>query len=170
MYSDKDPIVAISTAAGRGGIGIVRLSFEKEKSACVLEALFGHSDLTPRYAHLLPFADADEIASWALPAAKAMYALGIMTGNGGADGTVTFDAASTITRAQAVTMLGRIQEKGYASADLSSFPDSADVPSWAESYMETMYAQGILAGSDGRLNPNGAMTRGQACKILYMMW
>lgn len=118
----------------------------------------------------LPFADADEIASWALPAAKAMYALGIMTGNGGADGTVTFDAASTITRAQAVTMLGRIQEKGYASADLSSFPDSADVPSWAESYMETMYAQGILAGSDGRLNPNGAMTRGQACKILYMMW
>ncbi len=59
MYSDKDPIVAISTAAGRGGIGIVRLSFEKEKSACVLEALFGHSDLTPRYAHLLPFADAE---------------------------------------------------------------------------------------------------------------
>ena len=118
----------------------------------------------------LPFADAGEIASWALPAARAMYALGIMTGNGGADGTVTFDAASTVTRAQAVTMLGRIQEKGYASADLSAFPDSADVPSWARSYLETLYAQGVLAGSDGRLNPNGAMTRGQACKILYMMW
>ena len=26
IYSDKDPIVAIATASGRGGVGIVRLS------------------------------------------------------------------------------------------------------------------------------------------------
>ena len=118
----------------------------------------------------LPFADADQIDSWALSAAKAMYALGIMTGNGAADGTVTFDARSTVTRAQAMTMLGRIQEKGYAYGDLSVFSDSSQVPSWALPYLQTMYAQGILAGSDGKINPNGAMTRGQACKILYMMW
>ena len=30
MYSDKDPFLAISMAAGGGGIGIVRLYFEKE--------------------------------------------------------------------------------------------------------------------------------------------
>ena len=40
----------------------------------------------------------------------------------------------------------------------------------AAPYLETMYAQGILTGSDGRLEPNGPMTRGQACKVLYMMW
>ena len=118
----------------------------------------------------LPFADADKIDSWALGAAKAMYALGIMTGNGAGDGTVTFDARSTVTRAQAMTMLGRIQEKGYAYGDLSEFSDSSQVPSWALPYLQTMYAQGILAGSNGKINPNGPMTRGQACKILYMMW
>ena len=56
------------------------------------------------------------------------------------------------------------------AASLSAFSDSADVPDWAAPYLETMYAQGILTGSDGRLEPNGPMTRGQACKVLYMMW
>lgn len=117
----------------------------------------------------VPFSDLGSIDAWALDAAKAMYALGIMQGTGHTDGTVTFDAKSTITRAQAITMLGRLQERGYATTDISTFPDSGSVPDWARSYMETMYAQGILSGSDGRLNPNGPMTRGQACKILYFM-
>ena len=26
IYSDRDPIVAIATASGRGGVGIIRLS------------------------------------------------------------------------------------------------------------------------------------------------
>ena len=118
----------------------------------------------------VPFADLEKIDAWALDAAKAMYALGIMKGNGSADGTITFDPHATITRAQAVTMLGRLQEKGYAADTLERFSDREDVPGWALPYVQTMCAQGILAGSgDGSLNPNGAMTRGQACKVLYMM-
>ena len=117
----------------------------------------------------VPFADLSAIDDWALNAAKAMYALGVMQGTGQADGTVTFDAKSTITRAQAITMLGRLQQRGYATTDISSFADSASVPDWSRPYMETMYAQGILSGSAGQLNPNGSMTRAQACKILYLM-
>lgn len=118
----------------------------------------------------VPFADLASIDEWALNAAKAMYVLGVMQGTGHSDGTVTFDAKSTITRAQAITMLGRLQERGYATTDISSFSDSGDVPDWSLPYMQTMYAQGILSGTDdGRLNPNGPMTRGQACKVLYLM-
>ena len=118
----------------------------------------------------VPFADLASIDEWALNAAKAMYVLGVMQGTGHTDGTVTFDAKSTITRAQAITMLGRLQERGYATTDISSFSDSGDVPDWALPYVETMYAQGVLSGTDdGRLNPNGPMTRGQACKVLYFM-
>ena len=116
----------------------------------------------------LSFADNDAIQSWALDAVKAMYALGIMQGNQEAGG-VYFSPSATITRAQAITMLGRLQEKGFASDDLSAFSDSADVPSWALSYVQTMVAQGILTGSDGKLSPNDPMTRSQACKLLYMM-
>ena len=41
MHSDKDPIVATATAAGRGAIGIVRLSFPERWNEAVLHALFG---------------------------------------------------------------------------------------------------------------------------------
>ena len=116
----------------------------------------------------LPFADNSKIQSWALTAVKAMYSLGIMTGNQETDG-LYFDPSGTITRSQAITMLGRLQEKGYASNDLSAFSDGKDVPSWALPYVQTMVAQGILTGSDGKLSPNAAMTRAEACKLLYMM-
>ena len=117
----------------------------------------------------LPFADADTIESWALNAAKAMYDLGIMEGTNNGGGLI-FDPKGSVTRAQALTMLGRIQPRGYARADLSAFPDGSSVPSWAASYMETLFAQGILTGSDGKLLPNAYMTRAQAAKVLYLMW
>ncbi len=56
--SDKDPIIAIATASGRGGIGILRLSFKKDLATRFIEALFGaHVILKGRYAHLLPIHD-----------------------------------------------------------------------------------------------------------------
>ena len=51
--SDKDPIVAVATAAGRGGVGIVRLSFPKDFDADVLDALFPGRSFTPRPAHFV---------------------------------------------------------------------------------------------------------------------
>ncbi len=51
-----DPIVAIATAPGRGGVGIVRLS-GRGLAACA-EALCGRM-LTPRHAHYGPFREAD---------------------------------------------------------------------------------------------------------------
>jgi hypothetical protein len=38
-HSDKDPIIAVATAAGRGGIGILRLSFGKALEAQFLVAI-----------------------------------------------------------------------------------------------------------------------------------
>ena len=57
--NDKAPIIAISTAAGRGGVGIVRLSFPREKNECILNTLFPGKKLEPRHAHLLPVTDVD---------------------------------------------------------------------------------------------------------------
>lgn len=53
---DHDPIAAIATAAGRGGIGIVRIS--GRGLAPLIAALCGRS-LRPREASYLPFRDAD---------------------------------------------------------------------------------------------------------------
>jgi len=51
---DAAPIVAIATAPGRGGIGVVRVSGALLTDLCV--ALFGR-ELRPRHAHYLPFRD-----------------------------------------------------------------------------------------------------------------
>lgn len=56
LQFQEDPIVAIATAPGRGGIGVVRVS-SKDLSAYI-NAFFGR-DLTPRHAYYLPFNDAD---------------------------------------------------------------------------------------------------------------
>jgi len=59
--SDRDPIVAIATAPGRGGVGIVRLSSGAAELGPVFEALLGASAsrLAPRHALLAPFLAAD---------------------------------------------------------------------------------------------------------------
>ncbi len=51
MNSDKDPIVAIATAPGRGGIGIVRVS--GSDLGPVIGGMLGGQALTPRHATLL---------------------------------------------------------------------------------------------------------------------
>lgn len=55
IHSDKDPISAVATAAGRGGIGILRLSFSADKAESFIRSLFGEKvSLQPRHVHLLP--------------------------------------------------------------------------------------------------------------------
>ena len=59
LKSDRDPIVAIATASGRGGIGIIRLSFHESLNEAVLKGLFGERTLKPRYATLIDYHSAD---------------------------------------------------------------------------------------------------------------
>jgi tRNA modification GTPase len=56
LNSDKDPIVAIATAPGRGGIGIVRVS--GPELATVIAGVLGGRALAPRHAAFRKFVDA----------------------------------------------------------------------------------------------------------------
>ncbi|MDE1181367.1 tRNA uridine-5-carboxymethylaminomethyl(34) synthesis GTPase MnmE [Paraburkholderia sp.] len=61
LATDSDPIVAIATAPGRGGIGVVRVSFGRAGDAAaepLMRALTGQL-LVPRHASYVPFLDAD---------------------------------------------------------------------------------------------------------------
>ena len=115
----------------------------------------------------LPFADNAKIGAYAVPAIKALYTEGIINGSAGSDGKLYFNPNNSLTRAQAATMIGRTQEKGYASVDLT-FTDAAKIPAYATAYIQTMAAQGIISGyTDGSFKPNNPITRGQMAKILY---
>jgi tRNA modification GTPase len=59
LATDSDPIVAIATAPGRGGIGVVRVSFGRAGEAAaqaLMQALCGQP-LAPRHASYVPFLD-----------------------------------------------------------------------------------------------------------------
>ena len=117
----------------------------------------------------LPFADTAAIPAYALTAVKALYTEGVINGTTGADGKLYFNPGTNLTRAQAASMIGRTQEKGYAMADLT-FTDAASVPGYASFYIQTMVAQGVLSGyADGTFKPQANITRGQMAKILYTL-
>ncbi len=116
----------------------------------------------------LPFADSSSISSWALNAVKAAYSLGLMTGSAD-NGQLYCYPNSTITRQEAITLIGRTQDKGYAEASLSSFADSETVPAWAESHIAVMVTRGVISGENGMLNPTGTVTRAQVAKMLYSL-
>ena len=83
------------------------------------------------------------------------------------DGKLYFNPHSNLTRAQAATMIGRTQEKGYALSELA-FTDVKLIPAYAAYYIQTMMAQGIISGyADGTFRPHNNITRGQMAKILY---
>ncbi|MEX3822135.1 tRNA uridine-5-carboxymethylaminomethyl(34) synthesis GTPase MnmE, partial [Paraburkholderia sp. BR14262] len=59
LATDSDPIVAIATAPGRGGIGVVRVSAGRAgagATAALMQALTGQ-DLVARHASYVPFLD-----------------------------------------------------------------------------------------------------------------
>jgi hypothetical protein len=115
----------------------------------------------------LPFADLETIPEYALPAIRALYTEGVINGSTGKDGRLYFNPYNNLTRAQAATMIGRTQEKGYALADLT-FTDAGKIPAYAAYYIRTMAAQGIIGGyTDNTFKPNNNITRGQMAKILY---
>ncbi len=117
----------------------------------------------------LPFADLDQVPEHALPAIRALYAEGVVTGTAGKNGKLYFNPSGNLTRTQAAAMIGRSQDKGYALAELS-FTDAAQIPGYASFYIRTMAAQGILSGyADGTFRPQASITRGQMAKILYTM-
>ena len=117
----------------------------------------------------LPFDDQAEIASWALNDMKAAYALGLFTGSA-TGGKLYANPTDTITRQEAMTILGRTQQKGYTEDDLSDFSDAASVASWARSSIAAMVTRGVITGSNGKLNPTGTVTRGQVAKMLYSLY
>ncbi len=125
-------------------------------------------DLTQYTNVQLPFADTDQIPTWCLDAMKAMYAMGVIQGSGGAGGKLYANAGNSISRAEAMTMLGRVQGKGFASAELT-FSDAGTIPSWSKEYVSTMVAQGVINGYNGALSPNTYIKRGEMAKILYAL-
>ena len=101
---------------------------------------------------------------------KALYDKGIMKGSQGKDGKLYANAKSSVTRAEAITLLGRMLESGYPEASLKAFSDASAVPSWAKSYTAQLVGLDIVGGSNGQLRPTASITRAEVAKLLWSLW
>ena len=87
--------------------------------------------------------------------------------NGISDGT---NMTGEVTREQLAAILYRYaKQKGYdvsKSAALTAFSDADKVSGYAAEAMQWAVAEGLLQGSNGKLNPQGSATRAQVATIL----
>ena len=83
--------------------------------------------------------------------------------NGVSDGT---NPNANITREQLVTMMYRYAGSPKADGKLDSFSDAASVSTYAADAMQWAVANGIVNGSNGKLNPQNNATRAEVAAIL----
>jgi hypothetical protein len=115
----------------------------------------------------LNFADSAKIQDWAQDSVRAALSLGFMAGKAvQGSSKVNFDPTGSISRQEVMTVIGRVQEKGYGEADMN-FSDASKIAGWALPYVKTLVAQGVISGFNGKLDPAGFVTRGQVAKIIF---
>lgn len=68
-----------------------------------------------------------------------------------------------------MTMLARTVSAASESDALEEFADEQKVSDWARPALTAMVERGIINGIDGRLQPQGNVTRAQVAKMLFAM-
>ena len=152
------------------GTGVDTVVYQPDKSITRAEfftmvARWMDLDLTQYAGVELPFVDAASIPDWALDAVKAMYSLDILQG-AGVEGGLAANALATISRAEAMTILGRTQARGYAQPELTT-DDAGQVGDWALPYVQSLVGQSVVTPTDNKLRPTDALTRGELAQLLY---
>ena len=114
----------------------------------------------------MPFADAEMIPDWAKNQIKALYFKDVLKGR--ADGEkILADPLSTITRAEAATILSRLMPDGMKKTEIS-FADEKEIPDWSLDAIKTLVSAGAIKGyNDGSLKPLGKLTKAEAAKLFY---
>ena len=126
---------------------------------------------TPAVSGMTPFTDLT--ANWYKPAILWAYQNNVVAGTS----PTTFDPDQPVTREQIAVILTQYMfhvlkmERTWTPANLSKFPDGAQVSSWAKEAMQDAVALGLINGtkaSDGvvYLDPQGSAARQQVATIL----
>ena len=126
---------------------------------------------TPAVSGTTPFTDLT--ANWYKPAILWAYQNNVVAGKS----PTTFDPEGPVTREQIAVILTEYMfhvlkmNRTWTPADLSTFPDGANVSSWAKEAMQDAVALGLINGtkaSDGLvyIDPQGSAARQQVATIL----
>lgn len=163
IYLNLVELGAGSLNGFRRALQMVGLSdvFEEETVAHIASAV---QDYIYREVCGVSFTDLDD--SWAKEDALFCAALGLFSG--GTDGS--FQPASLLTRAQAVSLLWRL-EGGFKAENSAGFED-VSTHAWYAGAADWAYENGLVQGTSGtaiRFSPDTPVTRQEMAVLLYRL-
>lgn len=113
------------------------------------------------------FIDDAKIPEWARAQITAVAQAGILSGRD-KDGELCFDPNEAVTRAEMVTVMGRILSDDLYLAELDDIADGKQIPEWSKDGFSKMIGSGFIKGyEDNTIRPLGDITRAETLQILY---
>lgn len=118
---------------------------------------------------VIDFSDNNLIRPWAINFVKAMVANGIINGKAADNGTVFFAPEESITRAEAMTILGRTLGEETETSEIA-FLDAYKIPDWAVEGIGRLLTLNIVSGyEDNTISPNENVKRAEAVTMIYKL-
>lgn len=109
------------------------------------------------------FKDWSDISQWAQAGIAAAAQAGII--NGYEDGS--FRPDQPVSRSEMVVMIMKARHKEAAANGPASFSDNAQIPAWAQTYVQEAVKCGIISGKgQNQFKPHDKTTRAEAAVIL----
>lgn len=147
-----------------GGTSATKFSPGSSADRAMLVTILWRVEGQPQSAQTLSFSD---VAAGKYYSDAVLWAAEqeIVTGSGG-----KFSPTAKITRETLAVMLYRYAAYQGADvsgrAELSAYSDSAKVSAWAKDAMAWAVKEGLITGSNGKLNPAGTASRAELAVIL----
>jgi hypothetical protein len=111
------------------------------------------------------FSDAASIPDWAKNSIEAAIKYGFI--NGTPDGS--FNPENNISRAEAITIIGRTLAGEYDLSQLDCYAD--EIPEWAQAEAAKARAKGFLeVTKEGLFKPDELITRGELAKLILIYY
>ena len=113
------------------------------------------------------FSDDDAIPSNIKSYVQYAYDKGIISGYDNGDGTVNFESAGSVSRAEAALIVSRILGLDSDSDNIPSYKDAASIPVWANDAVFTLSDAGIISGdAKGDFSADRRLTRAEGAEII----
>ena len=126
----------------------------------------GHEKSIP-FASRTAFADDSAIPQNIKSYVQYAYDKGIVSGYDNGDGTINFESAGAVTRAEAAVLTSKILGLASDEESLPSYKDSSEIPAWASGAVNSLYAEGLMSGDAlGVFSAEKKLTRAEGAEMI----
>lgn len=126
----------------------------------------GHEEDIP-FSSRTVFADDSTIPQNIKSYVQYAYDKGIVSGYDNGDGTINFESAGAVSRAEAAVLTSKILGLSAWEDSVPSYKDASDIPAWASSAVSSLYTEGLMGGDAlGAFSAEKKLTRAEGAEMI----